>query len=158
MRMLVLIAAAAALSSGAAAAKAADAGPMSTINRFVDSFNKGDIAGAKATHAADVVITDEIAPFHWRGPKAFDTWLGDLTAHDAKQGVTNETVKLGKVRRQEISGDHGYVIVSATYAYKQKGTPMAEPAEMVFSLTSGADGWKINSWAWSGTVPKAAAK
>ena len=71
---------------GDAQAQAADPQVMAPIQKFMDAFNKGDIAGAAATHAAeaDLVILDEPPPFLWRGPKAFHTWAGDLDA-DAKR-------------------------------------------------------------------------
>ncbi len=64
--------AALAVSSPAAAADAALAAP---IHQFIDAFNKGDGKTAGATHlASGVTIIDEVAPFIWTGPKAFETW------------------------------------------------------------------------------------
>ena len=154
MKTLILVAVTATALASGAMAQTPDARLLAPINRFIDSFNKGDVAGAKATHANDAVILDEVPPYHWRGPKAFDTWVADLTAYDAKHGITNEAVKLGKVRRVETSGDRGYVVVSVVYSYKQRGASVAQPAEMVVSLASGAGGWKITSWAWSGNVSR----
>ena len=53
---------------------------MAPITKFMETFNKGDVAGAASTHAAggDVVIVDEVPPFVWRGPGAFQGWAGDL--------------------------------------------------------------------------------
>ena len=50
--------------------RAPDPQIMAPINKFLEAFNKGDTAGAAATHAAgaDLAIIDEVAPFLWRGP------------------------------------------------------------------------------------------
>ena len=65
-----------------AGAQTQDAQLMAPIKKFVDSFNKGDMAGAAATHAADadLAITDEVPPFLWRGAQAFKSWSTDLDA------------------------------------------------------------------------------
>ena len=54
---------------GMASAQAPDPQVMAPIEKFMTAFNKGDIAGAEATHAAgaDLVILDEVPPFLWRG-------------------------------------------------------------------------------------------
>ena len=46
-------------------AQTADPQVMAPITRFMEAFNKGDTAGAAATHAADadLVIIDEVAPY-----------------------------------------------------------------------------------------------
>ena len=51
-------------------AQTADAKLMAPIQQFLESFNKGDVAGAAATHAAgaQLFIADEFTPFRWRGP------------------------------------------------------------------------------------------
>jgi hypothetical protein len=58
-----------------AIAQTADTEVIAPIQKFIDSFNKGDVAAAAATHAAgsDLVIIDEVPPYVWRGAKAFQT-------------------------------------------------------------------------------------
>jgi ketosteroid isomerase-like protein len=146
-----------ALALSTAAVAAPNAKLMAPITQFMDSFNKGDIPGAAAAHAADVVIIDEVPPHLWRGPKAFETWVADLTANDKKHEITEEKVTLGKTLRAISEGDVGYVVVKAVYTYKEKGVATVEPAEMTFALKAGKDGWKIAGWSWDGTVPHPAA-
>ncbi|MFI4933288.1 MAG: nuclear transport factor 2 family protein [Caulobacterales bacterium] len=130
---------------------------MAPINQFIDSFNKGDVAGAAAAHAAtDLTIIDEVPPHIWRGPGAFNAWVSDLMANDKAHGMSGENVVLGTPLKQVISGDKGYVVLAVTYTYKQNGVNMSEPAEMTFALVSGAGGWKIAGWAWDGTEPQKA--
>ena len=138
-----------------------EAEAMAPIQKFIASFNKGDLAAAEATHAAtsDLTIVDEAPPFHWSGPKAFGTWIADLTASDQKQGVTDGAVELGKPTRVETSDKVAYVIVPVVYTFKQKGVPMREPAQMTYVVKQDAKGWLIHSWTWTGPAPtKAAAK
>jgi ketosteroid isomerase-like protein len=126
------------------------------MSRFIDSFNKGDVKTAEATHTADVVIIDEVPPHRWIGPGAFQAWAGDLEKDGKANGMTNERVTLGKPNRVQVDGDTAYVVVPATFLYKKHGKPMKETAHFAVSLIDGADGWKINGWAWAGTIPQAA--
>src|SRR6478609_3427657 len=66
------------------------------ITKFIDAFNKGDMATAAATHAAqaDLVIIDEVSPFRWQGADAFKAWAADLMADGKKQGITDQKVTL----------------------------------------------------------------
>jgi hypothetical protein len=140
--------------STATAAGAANAELQAPINRFLDSFNKGDVKGAAAAHlATGVSIIDEVPPHVWQGPKAFATWVDDLTKNDKAAGITEEKVTLGDVTREVVSGDTAYVVVAATYSFKQKGVAMTEPAQMTFALKKAGDAWKISAWTWTGPDP-----
>jgi hypothetical protein len=129
---------------------------MAPINRFLEAFNKGDAAGAAATHAAeaDLVIIDEVTPYLWRGPQAFSTWAADLERDDKKNGVTDQKVSLGAATRVETDGVGAYVIVPSVYTFKQRGVAMREAAQMTFTLKKGPNGWLIHGWTWTGPRAK----
>jgi ketosteroid isomerase-like protein len=159
MRSLIIAAGALALAAGplviglARAATPQDdiAAPITT---FVDAFDKGDIKAAEATHdGANLTITDEVAPYVWKGPHAFGDWVHDLLADDAKAGVTGESLAIAKPARIEADGDNAYAVVPAVYSFKDHGAAMREAAQMTFVLHKGAAGWKITTWTWTG--PKA---
>ncbi|HET7218603.1 MAG TPA: hypothetical protein VFJ02_11175 [Vicinamibacterales bacterium] len=129
---------------------------MAPITKFIDTFNKGDMAGAASTHAAepDLAITDEVAPYFWRGAKAFESWAGDLDRDAKKNGITEQKVVLGSATRVETDGNAAYVIVPSTYTFKLKGVAMREAAQMTFTLKKGASGWLIHGWTWTGPRAK----
>ena len=129
---------------------------MAPIQKFIDSFNKGDTAGAMATHAAgaDLAIIDEVPPFIWRGAKAFQAWSTALDAASKQAGITDQMVTIKAPTRTESSGDSAYVIVPAVYTYKEKGVAMREAAQMTFTLKKGASGWLIHGWTWTGPKPQ----
>lgn len=124
------------------------------VLKFIDAFNKGDVAGAKATHATDAVIVDEVAPYQWRGAKAFDTWMADLDRDAKARAITDQQVTLGKVTRVETDGTSAYVVVPSTYAFKEKGVAMREEAQMTFTVKKGSAGWSIQGWTWTGPRAK----
>lgn len=142
-----------------ARAQAPDPQLIAPIQKFVDSFNKGDIAGAMATHAAgaDLAIIDEVPPFIWRGAKAFQAWSTALDSVSKQAGITDQMVTISTPARTETSADSAYVIVPAVYTYKEKGVAMREAAQMTFALKKGSSGWLINGWTWTGSKPQQAA-
>lgn len=138
----------------APSAFAGDAGVEATIRQFADAFNKGDMKTAKALHIAAPVITDEIAPYFWRGAKAFDSWGADLGKAEAAEGKSGGQVTIGAPTRENVSGDHAYVIAPTTYTFKQKGKTMRETSQITIALAKEASGWKIASWTWTGPEAK----
>ena len=136
-------------------AQAPDPQVVAPINKFIEAFNKGDMVGAAATHAAeaDLVILDEVAPFLWRGAKALQAWAVDLEADAKKKSITEPKVTIKAATRVETDGASAYVVVPAVYTFKQGGVAMREAAQMTFALKKGASGWLIHGWSWTG--PKA---
>ena len=138
------------------AAAAANAQLEAPIHQFVDAFDKGDMKAAGAAFLPSVTIIDEVPPHYWQGANAFAAWGADLQKDSKAGGLTDESVTLGKVTDEIVSGSEAYVVIEATFAYKQKGVAMREPAHMNYALKKTAAGWKIAGWAWSGTTPVAA--
>jgi ketosteroid isomerase-like protein len=151
--MKTLFALTAAVALMAPMAHASDAAVLKPIHQMVEAFNKGDAKAAKATHVASPSITDEIAPFFWTGPKAFDSWLTDLSKAEAAEGKTDGVVALDAPTLETVTGNRAYVITPSTYTFKQKGRTMREVGTMTFVLLKGASGWKVKAWTW--TSPEA---
>ena len=116
MRFLMLGLVGSLVLGGAAAAATTRPELTAPITAFVDALGKGDMKAAAATYAPDVSIIDEIAPYSWHGPKAFEAWVQDITANDKKLGLTGDTT-LGDVIRTETDGRHAYVVMFAVYSF-----------------------------------------
>jgi hypothetical protein len=142
----------------AGAAAAADAQLEAPIHQFIDAFDKGDMKTAGAAFLPSVTIIDEVPPHYWQGTGGFAAWGADLQKDAKAGGLTDLGVTLGKVTDEIVSGSEAYVVIEATFAYKQKGVAMREPAHMSYAMKKTAAGWKIAGWAWSGTPPVAAKK
>lgn len=160
MRASILTIAVCLLMTAGVGAQTPDPQVIAPIQKFIDSFNKGDVAGAATTHAAeaDLVIIDEVSPFLWRGPRAFQQWSTDLDNDGKKRGITDPMVKIGAPTRTEVSGDQAYVVIPAVYTFKERGSAMQASAQMTFALRKGAGGWLIHGWAWTGPKPTGGAK
>jgi ketosteroid isomerase-like protein len=132
------------------AAAAENAAVMASVNQFVDGFNKGDTKTALAACASPASIIDEFGRHEWVGPTACADWAHDYAADDARQGITDGIVTLGKPWRVDVNGNVAYVVVPATYTYKQHGKSVHETGSVwTLVLNKGASGWRIAAWAWA---------
>jgi hypothetical protein len=150
------------LATAGASQAATASGPLAAVHQFIDNFDKGDMSGAGAAYAPGPTIIDEVPPHIWTGDGALAAWAADLGKDAKTNGLTNESVKLGKASRVQIDGDTAYVVIASTFLYKEHGKAMAEPASMTYALKKDGDAWKITGWSWNGgtphaVVPKAAA-
>jgi hypothetical protein len=64
-------------------------------------------------------------------------------------GITDATGTIGNPRQLMISGDRAYAVVSATFAFTQKGKPVKVIATATFALHETAAGWRITAWTWT---------
>ena len=134
-----------------AAAQDKDKGAVTTtVQHFVDSFNKGDTATAKAVCADQTAIIDEFPPYQWNGTGACAKWMADYDTDAKKNSITDGVVNLGTPRHVDVAGNRAYVVVPADYAYKEKGKPVKETAStLTIVLTKSGTGWRISAWTWS---------
>jgi len=123
---------------------------LSTVNQFVNTFNKGDVKAMVTTCAEQTSIIDEFPPHEWHGAGACARWASDYDADNKKNAITDGVVTLGKPRHVDVTGDRAYVVVPADYGYKMKGKPMKENGSMLtVVLQKSAAGWRIAAWSWT---------
>ena len=139
--------AAKAASQGTSGEKAA---VMAPIQQFADGFNKGDIQSALGACAEETYIIDEFVPYQWKGAGACANWASDFDADAKKNGITDGVVSLGAPKHVDIAGDRAYVVVPASYTYKQNGKAMKETGStLTITLQKSANGWRMTAWTWA---------
>ncbi len=123
---------------------------MTSVNQFIDGFNKNDVKTALAACASPAFIIDEFPPYSWQGPTACSDWANDFDAFAKNSKITEPGVKLGKPRHVDITGDRAYVVLPATFNFKQNGKPISEGGStFTVALQKAPAGWQITAWAWS---------
>jgi hypothetical protein len=123
---------------------------MTTVHKFVDSFNKGDLKVLAATCADQTSIIDEFPPHEWHGAGACAKWTDDYDADAKKNGITDGIVTLGVPRHVDVTADHAYVVVSANYKFKKNGKVVQETGSMLtIALQKSEAGWRMKGWAWA---------
>lgn len=136
------------LASGAAAQQSNE--PFAAVQRFIDSYNKGDDKAVIATCADQASVIDEFPPYEWHGAGACAAWVASYAKDAAMNGISDGVVTLGKPRHVDVTGDRAYIVVPADYAYKHKAAPIKETGSTLsVVLQKGAGGWKMIAWTWA---------
>jgi ketosteroid isomerase-like protein len=119
---------------------------MAVVHQFVDSFDKGDVKSAVATCADNASIIDEFPPYNWQGCQ---NWADTYGSVAKQEDLTDGHVTLSKPLHVDVKGDRAYIVVPASFSYKQKGKLKSEPnARFTLALQKQGDTWKIVAWAW----------
>ncbi|HEX3670150.1 MAG TPA: nuclear transport factor 2 family protein [Candidatus Cybelea sp.] len=132
------------------AAASQESAVIATVHQFVDGFNRGDTKAELATCDAQASIIDDFPPHEWQGPTACADWAAAYAADAQKEGATDGIVTLGKPWYLSVSGNRAYVVLPATFSWKDHGKPVTE-GNSVFTvaLRKSSMGWRITGWAWS---------
>jgi hypothetical protein len=72
---------------------AADA--LSTVHRYLDAFNEGDVKGMAGAFAAQGSIVGGMPPHVWQGPTAAEDWYKDVFINTKKEGASEFFVSIG---------------------------------------------------------------
>ena len=123
---------------------------MVPVHQFADGFDKHDMKAAVAACASPAFILDEFPPHAWQGPNACADWWKDFEANAKATHLSDPVVKITKVNSVDVTGDRAYVVTTASYDWKENGTPAREvDSTWTFALQRIAAGWRIVGWAWS---------
>ncbi|MGA7684991.1 MAG: nuclear transport factor 2 family protein [Terriglobales bacterium] len=123
---------------------------LTTVNQFVDSFNKGDLKTLLAACADQTSIIDEFPPHEWHGTGACAKWVSDFDVDAKKNGITDGFVTLGKPSHVDITADRAYVVIPANYSFKQQGKQISETGSIItLTLQKSPADWRITGWSWA---------
>lgn len=147
---LALATLAIAITSAPLAAAPPDPAVMATVQQFINGFNRGDTKAMLATCATEASVIDDFPPHEWQGAAACADWYAAYTANNEKEGIKNGVVTLGKPWYQSVSGTRAYIVLPATFAFKQHGKSVTDGnAVFTLALRRSTTGWRITGWAWS---------
>jgi len=123
---------------------------LSTVHRYIDAFNKGDVKEMASAFAVSGSILDGMPPHVWHGANAAEDWYRDGLINTKKEGASDFFVTVGQPLHMEITGDAAYVVVPATMKFKVHGKPITQSgAVFTLALQRLGDGWRIAAWAWT---------
>jgi len=122
---------------------------MAVIKEFETDFNSGNSNWVQLC-ADQTSIIDEFPPYAWSGSGACGQWGKDYDADAKKNSVTDPSVWFGAAKHLDISGERAYVVLPASYSYKQNGKPVKEAgATLIVALQKSGNNWRITAWTWS---------
>jgi hypothetical protein len=122
---------------------------MAVIKEFETDFNTGNSNWVQLC-ADQASIIDEFPPYAWSGSGGCGQWGKDYEADAKKNSVTDPSVWFGAAKHLDISGDRAYVVLPASYSYKQNGKAVKEAGAMlIIALQKSGNNWRITAWTWS---------
>lgn len=123
---------------------------MVPVHQFVDSFNKGDATTSTAGCAYVTSILDDFPPHEWHGAGACAKWMASYKAFARENGIADMIIALGDPRHIDITTDHAYVVIPASYTLKDRGKLVKKTNSILtFALEKKMSGWCIVAWAWA---------
>ena len=124
--------------------------PLTTVQQYIDAFNKGDAEAMSAAFASPASILDGMAPHLWLGPTASQDWYRDVLIEGEQHGAADYFVTVEEPLHNNITGDSAYVVVPATMTFKVQGQTVTQTgAKFTVALRKLAEGWRIAAWAWA---------
>jgi hypothetical protein len=122
---------------------------MAVIKEFENDFNSGNSNWVRLC-ADQASIIDEFPPYAWSGSGACKQWGDDYASDAQKTGVTSPSVWFGPAKHLDVMGDRAYVVLPASYSYKQNGKATKEAGAMItITLQKSGNDWRVTAWAWS---------
>lgn len=98
--------------------------PLGAVKQYIDGFNNG--------------------------PTAAEDWYRDALAEGEHLGVSDYLITLGEPSHNDVTDDHAYLVVPATFTYNVRGTPTEQTgAYFTVALHQLPEGWRIAAWAWT---------
>ena len=124
--------------------------PMSTVQKYIDAFNRGDLKDMAATCDVTTSILDGLPPHSWQGPTACEDWYKDVIAAGKEEGADDYFVTLSNPQHVDVKGDRAYVVVPATMKFKVHGKEVTQSGSIMTLALRKVDGqWRIAAWAWA---------
>jgi len=125
-------------------------GPLTTVRRYIDAFNRGDGKGMAAAFAVPGSILDGMAPHLWQGRSTARDWYRDVLTEGEHLGASGYFVTIGEPVHNAVTGDSAYIVVPATMTFDLRGKPVTQTgASFTVALAKTSDEWQIAAWAWT---------
>ena len=118
---------------------------LAAVRRVIDALNSGDDADLLGGMTDDVVIIDDVAPFHWKGRHDAEQWLARVARTRSRLSAS---LRLDSTTVQ-LAGDRAYLVAPGAI----KGSLAEADFEvdgLVTSTLVQRDGkWLVDSLVWS---------
>jgi ketosteroid isomerase-like protein len=121
-----------------------------SVTAFVQAVNVGDEKAALAHLTHDVSIIEDLAPYHWQGPRAGAQWMEAMFRNGQRMGMSEIQMNLGEPTRLELNADRAYEIIPGVVTLKGRGGNLRESGSLTFALRKVGPVWKIAAFSWSG--------
>lgn len=131
-------------------AMASENGAVAAVfTNAIAAFNRGDMKGWIATCGPSAGIIDEIPPHSWQGASACADWWRSFESFANSNRITDANVSTGTPWHLEVTARTAYMVVPATYSYRQNGKAQRESGIFTVSFKKTLNGWLMSGWTWT---------
>jgi hypothetical protein len=126
---------------------AAETGPtiLSTIDAAIVAINDGSESNLQAVFLEwPTAITDDFAPFSWRGKTAVADYTRDLNAVLTQYKITDWRFQRHEPRYIFATDTRAKAVIPASFPFMLGGKPQSVSADWLFILDKKEGKWKID--------------
>ena len=120
-------------------------GPLRVLRGVIDAMNTGENTAGLANMTADVVIIDDVPPFHRTGHQEAELWFRRLAVARSR---LNASLSLGNadVRVEE---DRAYIVGPGLFTGSLEGTDVDVNGTLTATLVQRHGTWLVDGLIWS---------
>ena len=128
-----------------------DAAVMAPIDALVAGIDTRSPGAVARAYVPSPTITDEFAPFVWRGAGAAKRWSDDFGRMACAAHI--EAIRVSHVRPSYVvtAPERAWVVVPTTFRYRVGRASQRETAAWTFALVRAAGRWRIATSTWAKT-------
>jgi hypothetical protein len=124
---------------------------VETLNRFAEHVNRGEIPAALACFTHEPSIVEDIAPYHWQGPRAAGDWLTAMAENAQRHGMSGIHMAFGAPTMVMVEAGRGYAVLPGdlTYSFPEAADRVVR-GHVTFAVEKSGEAWTIETltWAW----------
>lgn len=135
------------IASAAAPARALDA-PIDIVKQSIAAINRYDMTTFASLCTKDAVALDNFPPHVWV-PNGCMGWGTGYVADMKADHATTGKFTLGKPFHNDVTRDRAYIVLPATFTYRENGKPGSTHGLLTYVLKPTPAGWRIIAWIFS---------
>lgn len=116
------------------------------VEQFLNALDGGDVAGALAGLADDVLIVDDVAPFRRVGIATAEAWLKEVIGARKRLQMS---LSLADRTRCDVGDGRIYIVARGNLSITSAGGSAEESGVLTFTLRDVEGSWMIDTIVWS---------
>ena len=116
------------------------------VEQFLRALDSGDVAGALAWLADDVLIVDDIPPFRRMGVATAEAWVKEVIG--ARKRL-HASLNIANRTRCDVGDGRIYIVAQGNLSITSAGGSAEDSGLLTFTLCLAESSWLIDTVVWS---------
>ena len=118
---------------------------LNAMRSVIDAVNSGDNSACLTNMSANVVIVDDVAPFHWTGREEAEQWLRRI-ATTRNRLHASLSLEAADVR---VAGERAYIVAPGLLKASLNDADLEVNGLVTSTLIARVGNWLVDSLIWS---------